>query len=461
MRKETDTMGTVEVADEALYGAQTARAVENFPISGTTIGREMIRALGLIKKACARTNRELGLLDSAICESIMKAADEVVRGDLDGQFPVDVFQTGSGTSSNMNANEVIANRAIQILGGESGSKNPVHPNDHVNMGQSSNDVFPTAIHVAALTQIETNLIPALKQLEADLSNKAERFDSVVKVARTHLQDATPIRLGQEFSGFASQLAHGVDSLVEISKGLRELPIGGTAVGTGLNTHALFGKKVAEQLSEMCEVSFIEASNHFEAQSARDAAVRTSGVLRSIAVSLIKIADHIRWLASGPRLGLGELILPAVQPGSSIMPGKINPVIAESLIQAAAQVIGNDSAITVGGLFSHFQLNAMQPLIARNLIEQIGLLASAVAVFDQKLVKGLQPNLKRIALTVEQSLSLATALAPYIGYEKAASIAKQASAEGKTVREVARQEKLMSDEQLERILDPKRQTEPER
>jgi fumarate hydratase class II len=461
MRTETDTMGTVEVPEEALYGAQTARAVGNFPISRATIGREMIRALGLVKKACAVVNRELGLLDSAICESIVRAADEVIRGDLDGHFPVDIFQTGSGTSSNMNANEVIANRAIQLLGGEVGSKEPVHPNDHVNMGQSSNDVFPTAIHVAALNEIESKLVPAFKQLEVDLSDKAKRFDPIVKIARTHLQDATPIRLGQEFSGFASQLAHGIESLIDISKGLRELPLGGTAVGTGLNTHALFGQKVAEQLSQMSGITFIEASNHFEAQSARDAAVRTSGVLRSIAVSLIKIADHIRWLASGPRVGLGELILPEVQPGSSIMPGKVNPVIAESLIQAAAQVIGNDAAITVGGLYSHFQLNAMQPLIARNLLEQIGLLVNAVTVFDQKLIKGLQPNLKRIASTVEQSLSLATALAPYIGYEKAASIAKKASAEGKTVREIARREKLMSEEELERILDPKRQTEPDR
>ncbi len=460
MRTETDTMGTVEVADEALYGAQTARAVENFPISGATIGREMIRALGLVKKACAKVNRELGRLDSTISESIVQAADEVIGGELDSHFPVDVFQTGSGTSSNMNANEVIANRAIQLLRGEVGSKNPVHPNDHVNMGQSSNDVFPTAIHVAALIQIENKLVPALKQLEVDLSDKAKRFDSIIKIARTHLQDATPIRLGQEFSGFASQLEHGIASLIDISKGLRELPLGGTAVGTGLNTHPLFGQRVAAQLSQMSGVSFVEASNHFEAQSARDAAVRTSGVLRSIAVSLIKIADHIRWLASGPRLGLGELILPEVQPGSSIMPGKVNPVIAESLIQAAAQVIGNDSAVTIGGLYSHFQLNAMQPLIARNLLEQIGLLTNAVRVFDQKLIKGLQPNLKRIALTVEQSLSLATALAPHIGYEKAASIAKRASAEGKTVREIARREKLMAEEQLERILDPKRQTEPD-
>ncbi|MBN1654515.1 MAG: class II fumarate hydratase [Deltaproteobacteria bacterium] len=459
MRIEKDTMGWVEVPDGALYGAQTARAVENFPISGATIGREMIAALALIKKACASVNHELGRIERDIAEAIIRAADEVARGELDGHFPVDVFQTGSGTSSNMNANEVIANRAIQLLGGEVGSKHPVHPNDHVNLGQSSNDVFPTAIHLAALSAIKQALIPALKRLEADFLEEAQRFDRVVKIARTHLQDATPIRLGQEFSGFASQLEHGVDSLLCACEGLSELPIGGTAVGTGINTHPFFGQMVAEKLSRMSGFSLVEAKNHFEAQSARDAAVRASGSLRSLAVSLIKIADHIRWLASGPRMGLGELILPEVQPGSSIMPGKVNPVIAESLIQAAVQVIGNDNAITVGGLYSHFQLNTMQPLIARNLLEQIRLLTNAVEVFDQKLVKGLQPNLQRIASMLEQSLSLATALTPYIGYEKAAEIAKLASAENKTVREIAEREGLMPAAELDRVLDPKRQTEP--
>jgi fumarate hydratase class II len=352
-RIETDTMGEIAVPEEALYGAQTARAVENFPISGTGIGREMIRALGLIKKAAALVNREIGRLDPELCEAIAAAAEEVVQGDLDAHFPVDVFQTGSGTSSNMNANEVISNRAIQLLGGTVGSKSPVHPNDHVNMGQSSNDVFPTAIHVAALSEIQADLQPALGRLHRELCRKSESFDDIVKIGRTHLQDATPIRLGQEFSGFASQVEHGIQHLTSVSEGLRELPIGGTAIGTGINTHPEFANRMVQELSRMTGMGFAEASNRFEAQSARDAAVRTSGALKAIAVSLIKIADDIRWLASGPRLGLGELQLPAVQPGSSIMPAKVNPVIAEALIQAAAQVIGNDAAITVGGMLGQF------------------------------------------------------------------------------------------------------------
>jgi len=458
-RIETDTMGEIAVPEEALYGAQTARAVENFPISGTGIGREMIRALGLIKKAAALVNREIGRLDPELCEAIAAAAEEVVQGDLDAHFPVDVFQTGSGTSSNMNANEVISNRAIQLLGGEVGSKSPVHPNDHVNMGQSSNDVFPTAIHVAALSEIQADLQPALGRLHRELCRKSESFDDIVKIGRTHLQDATPIRLGQEFSGFASQVEHGIQHLTSVSEGLRELPIGGTAIGTGINTHPEFANRMVQELSRMTGMGFAEASNRFEAQSARDAAVRTSGALKAIAVSLIKIADDIRWLASGPRLGLGELQLPAVQPGSSIMPAKVNPVIAEALIQAAAQVIGNDAAITVGGMLGQFQLNSMQPLIARNLLQQIRLLSRGAAIFSDKLVSGIEPNRDRIGSLAEQSLSLATALAPHIGYERAAEIAKRASDEGRTVREIAREENILSQAELDRILDPRRQTEP--
>jgi fumarate hydratase class II len=456
---EEDTMGEVAVPAEALYGAQTARAVENFPISGIGIGREMIRALGLIKKAAALVNREVGRLDPELSDAIAAAAEEVIQGSLDAHFPVDTFQTGSGTSSNMNANEVIANRAIQLLGGAVGSKSPVHPNDHVNMGQSSNDVFPTAIHLAALSQIENGLLPALDCLHRELCDKCESFDEIVKIGRTHLQDATPIRLGQEFSGFASQVEHGIQHLASVSDGLRELPIGGTAVGTGINTHPEFGKKMVQELSQMTGMGFVEAVNCFEAQSARDAAVRTSGALKSIAVSLMKIADHIRWLGSGPRLGLGELKIPAVQPGSSIMPAKVNPVIAESLIQAMAQVIGNDTAVAVGGMLGHFQLNAMQPLIARNLLQQIQLLTTGATVFGQKLVSGLEPDRDRIASLAEQSLSLATALAPQIGYERAAGIAKRASREGRTVREVAHEEGILPRDDLDRILDPRRQTEP--
>jgi fumarate hydratase class II len=405
-------------------------------------------------------NRGIGRLDSEICDAITAAAEEVAQGNLDAHFPVDVFQTGSGTSSNMNANEVIANRAIQLLGGTPGSKSPVHPNDHVNMGQSSNDVFPTAIHIAALTEIERGLQPALARLLHELHDQCQRFDDVVKTGRTHLQDATPIRLGQEFSGFASQVEHGIQHLTSVSEDLRELPIGGTAVGTGINTHPEFGERMVQELSKMTGISFVEASNRFEAQSARDAAVRTSGALKSIAVSLIKIADHIRWLGSGPRFGLGELEIPAVQPGSSIMPAKVNPVIAESLIQAASQVIGNDAAITVGGILGHFQLNAMQPLIARNLLEQIRLLTTGTAIFRERLLSGIEPNRGHIASLLEQSLSLATALVPHIGYERAAEIAKRASDEGRTIREIAREEDILPHAELDRILEPRRQTGPD-
>ncbi len=459
-RIEKDTMGEIAVHSEALYGAQTARAVENFAISGRGIGREMIWALGLIKHAAALVNQDLNKLTPEIAQAIARAGLEVTKGDLDDHFPVDLFQTGSGTSSNMNANEVIANRAIQLLGGTLGSKSPVHPNDHVNMGQSSNDVFPTAIHMAALTGIEEDLKPTLVRLGDTLARKSKEFDDIIKIGRTHLQDATPIRLGQEFSGFASQVANGLRHINAVSEDLRELAIGGTAVGTGLNTHPEFGKKMALKLSMMTGINFIEASNHFEAQSARDAIVRTSGALKSIAVSLIKIANDIRWLASGPRLGLGELKLPAVQPGSSIMPGKVNPVIAESLIQASVQVIGNDAAIATAGLYGHFQLNAMQPLLAKNLLEQIRLLSRGAAAFTDKLVAGIEPRRERIASFVEQSLSLATALAPRIGYDRAAAIAKKADVENKTVLEIAKEQGVLLDDELDTLLSLKRQTEPD-
>jgi fumarate hydratase class II len=456
-RIEHDTMGEMAVPGDALYGAQTARAVANFPISGQGIGREMIRALALVKRAAALVNRDLGELGDELAEAIAAAAQEVADGDLDAHFPVDVFQTGSGTSSNMNINEVIGNRAIQLLGGTIGSKSPVHPNDHVNMGQSSNDVFPSAIHIAALTAIESDLVPALGHLQGLLAAKARDLDDIVKIGRTHLQDATPIRLGQEISGYAAQVALGIRHLVQTSAGLRELAIGGTAFGTGINTHPEFARRMAERLSEMTGTAWQEAGNHFEAQSARDAAVRVSGALKAIAVSLVKITNDIRWLGSGPRLGLGELLIPPVQPGSSIMPGKVNPVIAEALIQAAVQVIGNDSVIALSGLYGHFQLNAMQPLIARNLLEQIRLLASATKVFADRLVADLRPNRSRIAALVEQSLSLATALAPHIGYERAAELAKRADAEGRTIREIATEEQVLAADLLAEVLDPRRQT----
>jgi len=455
-RIERDSMGEMAVPEDALYGAQTARAVRNFQITGEGIGRAMIGALGQIKMAGARVNRDLGLLDKKIAEAIIKAAGEVAAGKLDDHFPVDILQTGSGTSSNMNANEVIANRAIQIMGGELGSKT-VHPNDHVNLGQSSNDVIPTAIHVAALTQIERDLLPALVKIQTALGAKAEEFDAIVKIGRTHLQDATPIRLGQEFSGFAAQIEHSRQHIKDACVHLRELAIGGTAVGTGLNTHAEFGRRMAAELSSMTGIVFSEAANHFEAQASQDAAVQVSGSLRTLAVALMKIANDIRWLGSGPRLGLGELELPPVQPGSSIMPGKVNPVIAEALIMACAQVIGNDAAITIGGMYANFQLNTMLPLIARNLLQQIGYLARGCDMFTDKLLQDLKADKARIETANERSLALVTVLAPVIGYDRAAEIAKEAHLTGKTIREVCRTKKVLSEEELASLLDLRHQT----
>ncbi len=459
-RVERDSMGEFRVPAEALYGAQTARAVANFPISGQGLGRELIRALGLIKWAAAEVNRDLGLLPAELVAPIVAAAREVADGALDAHFPVDVFQTGSGTSSNMNANEVISNRAIQGLGGVIGSKKPVHPNDHVNRGQSSNDVFPAAIHVAALGLVEERLLPALAALQAALADKAKAWDDIVKIGRTHLQDATPIRLGQEFSGYASQVTHGIGHVRAALDHVRELAIGGTAVGTGINTHPEFGRRMAAKLSELTGLRFVEAENHFEAQAAQDAAVQLSGALKTVAAALIKIANDIRLLGSGPRLGLGELRLPPVQPGSSIMPGKVNPVIAEALIMVSAQVIANDTAITFGGLYGNFELNVMLPLIARNLLEQIRLLANACNVFREKLLVGLEADRGYIESRNEQSLSLATSLAPLIGYDRAAEIAKQAYNTGRTVRELAVEQQLLPREQLEAALDLRSQTEPQ-
>ena len=458
-RSEKDSMGEFDVPKEALYGAQTARAVQNFPISGQGLSREMIRALGLIKLAAAQVNQELENLDRELAAAISEAAREVADGKHDSQFPVDVFQTGSGTSSNMNTNEVIANRAIELLGGQVGSKSPVHPNDHVNFGQSSNDVFPTAIHVAALGLIDERLRPSLTHLQAALEKKGQAFDGVVKIGRTHLQDATPVRLGQEFHGYASQIAHGMAHLESARGHLAELAQGGTAVGTGINTHPEFGRRMAAKLSELTGRRFREAPDHFEAQAAQDAAVQASGCMKTLATSLIKIANDIRFLGSGPRLGLGELQIPAVQPGSSIMPGKVNPVIAESMIMVCAQVIGNDTAITLGGLYGNFELNVMLPLIARNLLEQITLLSNAARMFADKLVDGLQANTDRITALNEQSLSLATALAPHIGYDAAAKLAKQSYESGKTVRELAFEQQVLPKERLEAALNLERQTRP--
>ncbi len=459
MRKEQDSMGDMLVPDDAYYGAQTQRAVENFPISGIPISKSMIQALGKIKRSAAIVNNELGLLDGERKNAIVQAADEIIEGKFYSQFPIDIYQTGSGTSSNMNCNEILSNRASEIMGGVIGAKDPVHPNDHVNLGQSSNDVIPTAIHIAANTMLEEELLPALQKLADELDKKAIEFSDIVKIGRTHLQDATPITLGQEFSGYTQMVKNGIKRIQNAQGFLSELAIGGTAVGTGINTKAQFGSLVAKEISRFTGISFIEASNHFEAQGAQDAAVETSGALKTIAVSLSKIANDIRWLGSGPRAGLGELILPAVQPGSSIMPGKTNPVICEAMIQGCAQVIGNDMTITIGGQGGVFELNLMLPLIAHNLTNSITILSNSTNIFTEKLITGLKANKEKCAGYIEGSLAMCTSLAPVIGYDKAAQIAYKAFNSGKTVREIAMEDNVLDKDKLDEILDPKSMTMP--
>ena len=459
MRKEKDSMGDMQIPDDAYYGAQTQRAVENFPISGITISKSMIQALGKIKRSAAIVNHELGLLDDDRKNAIVQAADEIIEGKLDSQFPVDIYQTGSGTSSNMNCNEILSNRASEIMGGKIGAKDPVHPNDHVNLGQSSNDVIPTAIHIAANTMLEEELIPALQNLANELDKKATAFSDIVKIGRTHLQDATPITLGQEFSGYAQMVKNGIKRIQNAQGFLSELALGGTAVGTGINTKAQFGTHMAKEITRITGISFVEASNHFEAQGAQDAAVETSGALKTVAVSLSKIANDIRWLGSGPRAGLGELILPAVQPGSSIMPGKTNPVICEAMIQACAQVIGNDLAITIGGQGGVFELNLMLPLIAHNLTNSITILSNGTIVFTEKLIIGLKANKEKCAGYIEGSLAMCTSLVPVLGYDKAADIAYKAYNSGKTVREIAIEENVLDKDKLNELLDPLSMTKP--
>jgi fumarate hydratase class II len=459
MRNESDSMGEMQVPEAAYYGAQTQRAVLNFPVSDRRFPRPFIRALGLVKQSAAETNQEMGFLDGERADAIVKAAQEIIDGRLDDQFVVDIYQTGSGTSTNMNMNEVISNRANEILGQPRGTKTPVHPNDHVNMGQSSNDVIPTAIHIAARETMEKDLIPSLSQLRDSLAAKAEAFDHIVKIGRTHLQDATPVRLGQEFAGYASMLEHGIRRVRQGSSELAELALGGTAVGTGLNCPPAFPAKVIQRVSDKTSVSFQEAENHFEAQGARDAMVFASGALKTVAVSLIKIANDVRWLGSGPRCGFGEIRLPAVQPGSSIMPGKVNPVIAESVLQVCAQVIGNDAAVTIGGQSGVFELNVMKPVMASNLLESIALLANACKMFAEFCIDGIEADEERCKSFVEQSLAMCTALSPIIGYDKAAAIAKEAYKTGRTVREVALEVSGLSEAELTRVLDPVSQTRP--
>src|ERR687889_90122 len=456
-RVERDSRGEVRVPREALFGAQTRRALDNFPVSDLRFQRRFIQALGAIKLESANVNNELGLLDDELKDAIVEAAEEVVEGRLDNQFVLDIFQTGSGTSTNMNANEVISNRAIQILEGELGSKSPAHPNDHVNQGQSSNDVIPTAIHLSALVAIKEDLLPGLRKLQDALDVKAREFDDVVKTGRTHLQDATPIRLGQEFRGYAGQIERSIQRIDKAASDLAEVALGGTAVGTGVNTHPEFASSVCERLSSRFGVEVRETENHFQAQSAMDGAVFASGALNTVAVSLMKVANDIRWLGSGPRAGIGEIALPEVQPGSSIMPGKVNPVIAESAAMVAAQVMGNDATITIAGQSGNFELNVMLPLIAYNLLQSIELLANACENLTDQCVVGIRAT-ERGPDLVEKGLMLATALAPEIGYDRAAEISKEAYKTGRTIREVAREKTDLSEEELDKLLDARKMTE---
>ena len=457
-RVERDSMGEFHVPADAYYGAQTMRAVENFPISGLRFPRSFIRAIGHIKLAAAEVNRNLGLLDAVRADAIGRAAAEVADGAHDDQFVVDIFQTGSGTSTNMNANEVISNRAIELLGGVRGSRDPIHPNDHVNMGQSSNDVIPTAIHAAALTAIHDRLIPAMGRLESTMREKAQEFMPVVKTGRTHLQDATPVGLGQEFAGYAGQIERGIERVHSAVIRLSELAIGGTAVGTGVNVHPKFAAAVCVVLSKLMGVPVRETTNHFQAQSSLDAVVETSGALKTVAVSLMKIANDIRWLGSGPRAGIGEIELPAVQPGSSIMPGKVNPVIPESVCQAAAQVIGNDTAVTIAGQSGNFEINVMMPVAAYNLLESIDILASSCDNLATQCISGLKATTKGPDM-VQNGLAIVTTLVPHIGYDAAAAIAKEAGQSGESIREVALRRTDLSTASIDEILDAASMTEP--
>lgn len=456
-RLERDSMGEMRVPIHAYYGASTQRAVLNFPISDLRFPRAFIRAIGQIKQAAAQTNADLGTIDATVAAAIVQAAQEVIDGKLDDHFVLDIFQTGSGTSTNMNANEVIANRASELLGGSRGSRK-VHPNDHVNFGQSSNDVIPTTIHLAALVSIEQDLIPALRSLQLALEEKSREFMPVIKTGRTHLQDATPIRLGQEFLGYVGQIERGIQRVRHAQNELAEVALGGTAVGTGVNTHPEFAARVCQRLSAANGIEVRETDNHFQAQSTLDNVVEASGALNTLAVSLMKIANDIRWLGSGPRAGIGEIDLPAVQPGSSIMPGKVNPVIAESVCMICAQVMGGHTTITIAGQSGNFEINVMMPIVAYNLLHAISLLTAAARNFSEQCIKGLTATTKGPEM-VERGLAICTSLAPVIGYDAAADISKEAHKTGKIVREVARERAQLSEEELDRILNPENMTRP--
>ena len=458
-RTEKDSMGEMSVPESALYGASTQRAVLNFPVSGYRFNRPFIRALGLIKWGAAQANHDLGLLDAHRTALIVQAAEEVAEGKLDEHFPLDIFQTGSGTSTNTNANEVISNRCCQLANQPIGARDPVHPNDHVNMSQSSNDVIPSAIHISAAEQMKHSLLPELEKLQTEFEAKAKEFHDIIKIGRTHLMDATPVRLGQEFSGYAQQIAYARERTERAIHVLSELALGGTAVGTGLNRHHDFPEKVMRHLKQRTEIDFREATNHFEVQGSKDAVVEASGHLKTIAVSLFKIANDIRWLSSGPRCGIGEIQLPATQPGSSIMPGKVNPVMSEAMMMVCSQVIGNDACITWAGANGNFELNVMMPVMAHNILESIRLLGNACEIFTEKCVRGIVANQERCRELVELSMAMVTSLAPKIGYDRAAEIAKESAKTGRTVREICREKNVLPAAELEAALDPIAMTEP--
>lgn len=458
-RTESDSMGKIEVDASKYWGAQTQRSLGNFKIGGERFPREMIRALGTLKKACAQVNNELGLLDDAKTKNIVKAADEVISGQLDSHFPLVVWQTGSGTQTNMNANEVISNRAIELMGGEMGSKKPIHPNDDVNKSQSSNDSFPTAMHIAAVEEISKKLLPALKNFHKELDKKAKEFKTVIKVGRTHLQDATPITLGQEFSGYAKQIENAIHRVEQSMEGLLELAQGGTAVGTGLNTHPQFAEKVAKKIAQLTGLPFKTAPNKFEALAAHDALVFASGALKTLAASYMKIANDIRWLSSGPRCGLNEIFIPENEPGSSIMPGKVNPTQSEAMTMVCCQVIGNDAAITMAGTQGNFELNVFKPVIIYNFLQSVKLLADAANNFVEHCLVGVEPNEKKLKGYIEESLMLVTALNPIIGYDNAAKIAKYAHAKGLNLKQAALELKLMTASDFDKAMKPEKMLGP--
>ena len=458
-RTEYDTMGTVEVPANKYWGAQTQRSLHNFEIGSETMPFELIKAFAILKKAAATVNGDLGLIDRDVANNILKAADEIITGKLKDQFPLVVWQTGSGTQTNMNVNEVIANRAIEQMGGVLGSKTPVHPNDHVNYGQSSNDTFPTAMYIAALESVEGKVLPALEKILAALEAKSEAYKYVIKIGRTHLQDATPLTLGQEFSGYAAQMAHGLKRVRQSAECLRELDIGGTAVGTGLNTHPEFGARVVTEISRLTNRQFKQADNLFEGLAAHDALVSVSGALKTVAVSLMKIANDIRLLASGPRCGLGELILPSNEPGSSIMPGKVNPTQCEAMTMVCAQVMGNDTAIMVGGMNGHMELNVFKPVMIYNFLQSCQILSDACHSFTDKCVVGIEPNYERIERNLNESLMLVTALNPHIGYDKSAKVAKKAYEEGITLKEAAVGLEFLTADEFDSFVRPEEMTGP--